>query len=196
MKQYNFKNLFLTGLSVILFFPSCQSKQRENVKNQNNTISELMYDSTDTITVTDRFQGDDEFQSSISLDFAQTTINLDDTSQVSIFDKVCAVQIGADASWLAKRQSEMTEDDWNEIVFDHVHYTYEAEESLKEYNIPTYYAPREKRYVKFIKADKSYFMIDLTKIDAWGLILFNENDNPVLWSSTDIDKELKEIYKK
>lgn len=32
--------------------------------------------------------------------------------------------------------------------------------------------------------------------DAWGLILFNGADNPVLWNSTDIHQELKEIYRK
>jgi len=40
-------------------------------------------------------------------------------------------------------------------------------------------------------------MIDFTKIlDAWGLILFNGKDNPIFWCSTDVDRELKEVYKK
>jgi putative addiction module antidote protein, CC2985 family len=36
------------------------------------------------------------------LDFAQTTIDLDDTSQVSLFDKVCAVSILPDTSWFTQ----------------------------------------------------------------------------------------------
>jgi len=149
------------------------------------------------MSIDDRFEEGNIFRSHISLDFAQVNINVDDTSQVSIFDKVCAVQIYPDDSWLTKQQNEMSEDDWNEIAMDMDYYTYEATESLNKHNIPTYYAPREKRYVKFIKADKSYFTIDFNKmLDAWGLILFNGNDNPVFWRSTDIDDELKEVYKK
>ena len=197
MKQYNFKNFFFAGLSVILLFPSCQSQQRKNTENQNDTILESVYDTTDTTTIADRFWNEDEYQSSINLEFAQAIIDLDDTSQISIFDKVCAVQVTPDTSWLTKYRNEITEDDWDIILDDKVYYDYEAEKTLNKHDIPTYYAPREKRYLKFIKADKSCFIIDLTKmLDAWGLILFNGNDNPVLWDNTDIDRELKEIYKK
>ncbi|MDR2971662.1 MAG: hypothetical protein LBU83_07035 [Bacteroidales bacterium] len=195
-KQYNFKD-FLIVLSMILLFYSCQAQQKDNVKNQNDIISELIYNSIDTMSIDDRFWEGDIFRSYISLDFAQTTINIEDTSQISIFDKMCSVQVIPDTSWLTKRQSEMSEDDWDIIVDDIVYYIYEAEETLKKHNIPTYYASREKKYVKFIKTDKSNFVIDLTKIlDAWGLILFNGNDNPVYWQGDIIDEELKEIYKK
>ena len=88
-------------------------------------------------------------------------------------------------------------DDWNEVVSDNQYYDQLAIDTLNSLDIPTYFAPREKRFINFIKEDKSNFMIDLTKMkDAWGLILFNGSDNPVLWSNTDIDSELKEIYKK
>ena len=32
--------------------------------------------------------------------------------------------------------------------------------------------------------------------DAWELILFNRQDSPVLWSRTDIEKLIKEMYGK
>jgi hypothetical protein len=58
--------------------------------------------------------------------------------------KYGAVSIIPDVSWLTKRQNEMSEDDWNEIVIDMDYYTYEAEEALEKHGIPTYFAPREK----------------------------------------------------
>ena len=190
MKQYYFKNVFLTGLSVILLFLSCQMKQKDEIKNQ----SDIVCEPTDTIT---NQAWEEEYRRLTDFDFAQTTVNVDDTSQISVFEEVCAVRIYPDTFWLTKRQSEMSEDDWMEIAMDMDYYTYEAEETLKKHNIPTLYAPREKRYIKFIKVDKSYFMIDLTKmLDAWGLILFNGNDNPIFWCGTDVDRELKEVYKK
>lgn len=88
-------------------------------------------------------------------------------------------------------------DDWNEVVSDNQYYAQLAIDTLEKLDIPTFFAPREKRFINFEKADKSNYVIDLTKMkDAWGLILFNGIDNPVLWSNTDIDSELKEIYKK
>jgi hypothetical protein len=88
-EPYNFRD-FLKVLCMFLLFYSCQcqTKQNDVVKNQNDTISELISRSTDTMTIDGRFKGGDIFRSHISLDFAQTTININDTSQVSIFDKV------------------------------------------------------------------------------------------------------------
>ena len=89
------------------------------------------------------------------------------------------------------------DDDWNEVLSDNDYYEALATDTLKKLDIPTFFASREKRYINFIKSDKSSFIIDLTKMkEAWGLILFNGTDNPVLWSSTDINEELKDIYKK
>ena len=195
MKQYSFKNLFLTGLSMILLFSSCQMKQRDDVKNQKDLVSEILYEPTNTITVDDQTR-EEEYPCFNSLVFAQV-MGINDTSQISIFDTVCAVSVIPDTSWLTKRQSEVPEDHWDEIVSGAAYYDYMAQMALQEHNIPTYYVPREKRYVKFIKADNSYFMIDLTKmLDAWGLILFNGKDSPILWHDTDVDRELKEYYKK
>jgi hypothetical protein len=82
-------------------------------------------------------------------------------------------------------------------VSDKEYYDQIAIDTLEKLGIPTSFASREKRFVKFLKSSGKECAIDLNKIkDAWGLILFNGTDNPVLWSNTDIDLELKEIYKK
>ena len=176
-KQYNFRNLFLAGLSVILLFSS----------------SELLCEPTNTTIEINQV-----WEERYLLDFAQTTINIDDTSKVLIFDKMCAVAVMPDTSWLRKRQSEVPEDNWMEMVWDIEYYQSKAWDTLEKHDIPIYGARREeKRHIKFIKADSTYFMIDLTKmLDAWGTILFNGTDNPIFWNGTDVDRELREYYRR
>ncbi|MDQ1772778.1 hypothetical protein GQR60_18175 [Labilibaculum sp. A4] len=199
---------FLIGLSIILIFNSCQSNQNKSEENKLNvkdsidndvkTVYEQEVEITeiDTLTVQDRKLEGGNFHSHIKLDFALAKVQIKDTSKIRLINKICAISVIPDTSWINKQQKEMG-DDWNEVVSDNQYYDQLAIDTLKSLDIPTYFAPREKRFINFIKEDKSNFMVDLTKMkDAWGLILFNGFDNPVLWSNTDIDSELKEIYKK
>ncbi len=198
----------LIGLSIILILSSCQSNKKSKTDNQIDTkdniakiespeiVQESEITETDTLTVQDRKLEGDNFHSHIKLDFAKSTIRVKDTTQIKTIDKVCAISVIPDTSWINKQQQEMG-DDWNEVVSDNQYYEQLAIDTLEKLDIPNFFAPREKRFINFVKTDNSSFMIDLTKMkDAWGLILFNGTDNPVLWSSTDIDDELKEIYKK
>jgi len=200
--------LNLIGLSLLLILGSCQSNKKSVNEYQidtlysdiSNTEIEIVQEpewlQNDTLSVQDRFVENDSFHSHIKLDFALMTANISDTSQLRMIDKVCAISVIPDTTWINRQQNEMG-DDWNEVVSDIQYYEYLAKDTLEKLNIPTFFAPREKRFIKFIKSDHSSFTIDLTKMeDAWGLILFNGEDNPVLWSSTDIDSEIKEIFKK
>jgi len=197
--------LYLIGLSIVLILGSCQSNRKSKTIKQIDTndsivkteiAKEPVQTLIDTLTVQDRQLEGGNYHSHIALDFAKTTIQTDDTSQVRLIDKICAVSVIPDPSWINQQQKEMG-DNWNEVVSDNQYYEYLAKDTLEKLDIPTSFASREKRFIRFVKADKSDFTIDLTKMkDAWGLILFNGNDNPVLWSSTDIDEELKEIYNK
>lgn len=198
---------YLIGLCIALFFSSCHSNQNRKTEIQSETIDsisnnvkteakqEIEHSQNDTLSVQDRFFENDKFHSHIKLDFAKTSIKIKDTSRFRLIDKVCAISVIPDTSWINNQQNEMG-DDWNEVVSDNQYYEYLAMDTLEKLDIPTFFAPREKRFLKFIKSDKSNFTIDLTKMeDACGLILYNGVDNPVLWSSTDIDNELEEIFK-
>lgn len=207
-KQKIIRFLYLVGLDIIMILNSCQSDQKSKTGNQidtndsidDSTKTELATESEqtliDTLTVQDRRLEGGNFHSHIKLDFAKTKLRISDTSQTRLIDKICAISVIPDTSWINKQQREMG-DDWNEVVSDNQYYEQIAIDTLEKLDIPTFFAAREKRFVNFTKKDKSSFMIDLTKMkDAWGLILFNGIDNPVLWSSTEIDDELKEIFKK
>jgi len=199
----------LSIILALLVLISCNSKtekkesdltkaKSEEVKEieKPNTPPETEQIEDDTLSVQDRRLADGNFHSHIKLEFAQVFTEVTELNQISIFDTVCAVAVIPDTTWINKQQDEMG-DDWNEVVSDNQYYEYIARETLDNHNIQSFFAPREKQYVKFIKSDNTSFILDLTKMeDAWGLILFNGKDNPVLWSSTDIDSELKEIYKK
>jgi hypothetical protein len=198
IKQDMIKFSHVIGLSILLILISCQSNQKSKPANQIDTnvtpISELTQN--DTLTVQDRRIEGGKFHSHIKLDFAISPIKISDTTQIRLIDKVCAISVIPDTNWINKQQGEMG-DNWNEVVSDNEYYKQMALDTLEKLDIPTYFASREKRFINFIKADKTSFIIDLTKMkDAWGLILFNANDNPVLWGSTDIYDELKSIYKK
>ncbi|WP_209405412.1 hypothetical protein [Pseudozobellia sp. WGM2] len=208
IKHGMIRHFFLLGLSLILTLNSCQSNQKNKTENQleandnidstakAETVEESKQADTDTLTVQDGQLEDERSQSHIKLDFAKAIVHINDTSQVRLIDEICAISVIPDTSWINKKQLEMG-DNWDEVVSDNQYYEQVAIDTLEKLDIPTFYAPREKRYIRLIKADESDFTIDLTKMEkAWGLILFNGNDNPVLWSGTEIDAELKEIYKK
>ncbi len=206
IKQKKIGFSYLIGLSIVLIFSFCQSNPKDSTDNEidandsidDNVKSELVNKpeqiEIDTLTVQNRQLADGEFHSLIKLNFAISTNKINDTSNIRLIDKICAISVIPDTSWTNKQQKEMG-DDWNDVVSDHQYYEQLAIDTLKKLDIPTFFAPREKRYINFIKADKPNLTIDLTKMqDAWGLILFNGTDNPVLWSSTDIDDGLKEIF--
>ncbi|WP_321322525.1 hypothetical protein [Labilibaculum sp.] len=209
IKKQNMTRLSsLIGLSIILILSSCQSNKKSKTDYQIDTkdsiakieshelVQESEITEIDTLTVQDRKLEGGNFHSHIKLDFALSKTQIKDTAQIRLINKICAISVIPDTSWINKQQIEMG-DDWNEVVSDNQYYDQLAIDTLEKLDIPTFFAPREKRFINFVKTDKSSYMIDLTKMkDAWGLILFNGIDNPVLWSNTDIDSELKEIYKK
>ncbi len=193
MKKY----LYLIELSILVMLSSFQTKinnlEDSHIQNK-RTLGDVLVQ--DTLSVEVRFTENGNYPSHIKLDFAMTTTEIYDTSQLMQVNKECAISVMPDTLWINKQQNEMGED-WNEVVSDKEYYEYMAEDTLEKLDIPIFFAPREKRFIKFIKSDKSSILIDQAKMkDAWGLKLFNGEDNPVLWESTDIDSELKEIFKR
>lgn len=150
----------------------------------------------DSIDILSRFFQGNTIKSHISLDFASIT-NISNSQNYHRIEQVCAVSVIPDTDWINKQQKSMNENDWNTIVSDYQYYEMIATDTLEKLMIPVIYASRNKRFITFVKINGEKFTIDFLKMkDAWGLILFNRTDNPVLWRSTGIDDELKIIYGK
>lgn len=138
----------------------------------------------------------DEYPNYKSLDFARVE-EVKDTSMFYLVDKICAISVLPDTSWLNTQQKSMSEDAWNTIIDDHTYYESLATDTLKLKGIETYYKDDKKRFIVFKKSDNTFYTIDRSKMkDIWSLILFNGNDNPVIWSGLFIGGAYKEIYKK
>lgn len=177
-----------------------KSNAQDSISNQKSTLVGLSpYDCNgviDTLTLEGRIRAQNHYSGQLELDFARTHIAVD-TSECHVYTKVCAVSVIPDTTWLGQQQRSMSEDSWNAVVDDQQYYEQMAIDTLNKLKIPDEFSSREKRYIMFVKFDKTEFIIDLCKIkDAWGLILFNGVDNPILWGGTDISKQLKDIYHK
>lgn len=207
-EKYMIKFSHLIILSIALLFNACQPNRqgitanRIDIKENSAAHVKPVIENKagkkhiNKSTKHDKQLSEDTYQMIRKLDFAMITCKIKDTSMLRLFDKACAVSVLPDTSWINKQQQKLGSD-WDIVVDDNIYYDRMANDTLEINNIPTYIAPREKRFIRFVKADKSGFTIDLTKMpDAWGLILFNGHDNPVFSNSIDIANALKEIYKK
>ena len=159
---------------------------------QSKNVTEVSTDSLKSITM----PSDTATRSYVTLDQAISG-DIADTSLYYLIHKVSALYIQPDTSWMNEREKSMTEDDWNATLDDHQYYESMAEDSLKSMGIPVLYSPLNKRYLKFFRRDGQAFTYDKQKMkDAWGLILFNGTDKPVLFAGADINGTIKGYYKK
>ena len=132
----------------------------------------------------------------VSLDFGKTTA-VSDTSACMVIDKSMAITVMPDASWISEQQTFLGADGWDEVVSDNTYYQSQAITALEQKEIIVKTQVPNKRYYKFILADKSEFTIDKMRMkDKWGIILFDVNKNPVYWSSTSIDGAIRDIFGK
>lgn len=169
-------------LIVLFVLTSCTSKTLKNAEQV-----------TDTLRASEETVNNKSYE---NLNFAKTS-DIMDTSRFVAIDSSMAVMIYPDTTWINEQQKEMGEDGWNEVVSDHDYYQAEAIDALEKVGINVRFFNSDKQYFKFIKADKSVYCIDKSKMkDRWGLILFNKDKDPVLWSSTLIDDAMKDIYNK
>ena len=175
-----------------------QTVSKENHIESNQTEPKNISASglTDTSGGRSHFPAGDEIRSHIALDFASAT-ETGDTSKITVVNKICAISVIPDTSWLSEQQNSMDDGDWNTIAGDEDYYESIASDTLEKIGIPTIFVSRKKQFIRFIKANGQSITLDFQKMkDAWGLILFNRIDDPVLWNSTDIGEEIKEIYGK
>ena len=171
---------------VFILLLSCNSHQNNN---QNiSSIDPVKTESTPPL--------DFKNKSYKSLDYAKSEA-INDTSQYFLINQECALYIQPDTSWINAQQRSMPEDDWNTIVDDHQYYESIAEDTLKSYGVNVINRDGDKRFLKFVLKNNSVYTLDKLKMkDAWGLILFNEINDPVLWGGSEINDALKDVYKK
>ena len=183
MKTLRTSHFLVIFLIILLITSACKSN---SVTSTNN----------DNVTIEDRMMAGGEFNSHIPLDFAKVKNKMADKAMIMTSNKACAISISPVDAWHEEKRDEMG-DIFDEVISDNSYYNSLAVESLKSNGIPTENATREKQYIQFVKSNKSIYTIDLNLMkDAWGLILFNGNDNPVFWNATDIEPEIKEIFRK
>ena len=194
LKQDNMKYLSIIILTLIILI-SCHNKSNSLISHETVDSGQVLINNNSNTQ--NKSAVSDKFKSHIKLDFAANKDKINDTNNILTIDKVCAITIDPDTNWINNQQKTMDEGTWNESALSNSECEQTATDTLTKYKIPTVYASRVKRYIKFCKKDWSEYIIDLNKMpDAWGLILFNKTDNPDLWYCSDIDEGLKEVYEK
>src|ERR1051325_5377702 len=162
----------------------------------NNASTTQKSEAKDTTTVRNPEKEEEaDIRPYYPMDAERTDIQLNDTAKFYTVSEICAVSIFPDTSWINEQQRSMPESDWNTVADDNSFYISQGEDSLEKINIPVQYRMNDKQYIRFIKKDKSEFIIDKSKMkDKWGLILFNGKDDPVFWWGDDIGIAVREIY--
>lgn len=161
------------GLGAVLVLNSFQSNQKTGTDSTipaRDTTQSIAADrlpqvpdttEVDTLTVEDTQSASESFQSHKELDFALSETQVEDTSHIRLVNAVCAVSVVPDTSWTNEQQRE-TGGDWNEVLSDMQYYQYLATDTLQKRGIPTVFASREKRFICFVKADSTHYMIDFS----------------------------------
>jgi hypothetical protein len=175
---------------------SCKSKS-ENNNVIFETDSSHMVESVSQELEDNQQQKEDVFRPLRELDYGRVEVELEDTTQFYQLKGECAVMFMPDTAWI-KKQQEKYPDAWDEIVSDKQYYESLATDTLKLKGIKVYYGLSwNRRYFQFQKRDKSNYTLDANKMkDSWGIILFNGQDDPVIWSSTFLGDALRTVYKK
>ncbi|NOS94613.1 MAG: hypothetical protein HOP30_22100 [Cyclobacteriaceae bacterium] len=184
------------GLIIFIGLLSCKpSTDYNNTTGQADTASLQTKESVQTPIQKEQ---ESDFRPIKPLDYGRVQIELTDTSQFHLVTAECALTIMPDTTWLREYRESMPEESWNEIISDNQYYESLAIDTLTLKGIKVFYGLNyDKRYIKFLKSNNSYFTIDKTKMkDSWGIVLFNGHDDPMIWSATFIGPAIRNIYKK
>ena len=134
------------------------------------------------------------FRSYRLLDDALASDEINDTNKMIFYHAECAISINPDDKWIAQQQKEDPEG-WDAVADDNGYYQSLAFDTLNKLKIEVLNYDRSRQYLKFNLSGGQNYTLDCTKMPAaWGLILYNGKDKPVLWCGTDISDEIKNIY--
>jgi hypothetical protein len=174
--------IFITNkmryILLILLFTSC-------IHSQNNTNKSNFYGSKNTERNEKNYE---------NLEFARVDQTID-TFNVITIDKNSAILVDPGSEWFSRKQIEMSEEDWNEIVADHDYYVNYADSILKLIGIKISFLPIKKRFYKFKKNDKTEYIVDKLKMNGkWGIILFYVQKDPIFLYPVDIRDAIKDLF--
>ncbi len=167
-------------LSSVVCFSSCDDSKREINEVPIIFPIDSVHNEVDTLA---KEIGANKSYSSI--DYAQVSAEINDTSRMAFYNRDCAISIIPDVKWIDQQQKQNPES-WDAVVDDNQYYQSLATDTLKRMKITVLSHDRSKRYLRFKLANGIKYTLDCEKMpDAWGLILYNGTDKPVLWLGTD-----------
>ena len=112
---------------------------------------------------------------------------------ITINDK-CAIFFYPDSIWIANNRKDVSEDEWQIIVDDNLHYMFEAERKLQIKNIKvidTLY----NQSIEFIRKDQKRILINRNQFkEGWYILLFNPEKGLKKIKAIDIDEGILETF--
>ena len=126
----------------------------------------------------------------------------DKNSQIAIanfdtltVDKKAAVFYSPDETQIAKRKKEIGEENFYVGADDYLNYLHTSHDFLDSIKL-TIFDAKDKKYLKFIRSDKSQTIIKLdTLSELWGIYFFDPNKTQKLVDMTMIEEEYKSYFK-
>lgn len=133
------------------------------------------------------------FEDSLNIDKnSPTAITKFDTLAV---DKKAAVFYWPDTTQIAKRKKEIGEENFYVGADDYLYYMHTSHDFLDSIKL-TILDAKDKKYLKFIRSDKSQTVIKLDTLpELWGIYFFDPNKGQKLVNMTMIDEEYKVYFK-
>jgi hypothetical protein len=112
-----------------------------------------------------------------------------------VVDKRAAVFYSPDSIQIAKRKKEIGEENFYIGADDYLNFLHTANDFLDSIKL-TILNAKDKKYLKFIRSDKSKQIVKLdTLSELWGIYLFDPNKQERLVDMTMIDQEYTSYFK-
>ena len=178
------KLFFLTG-SILLLFSACEKKSENSIKSDSVAPVTIPADTAKKeITVAAK-----DTAKAITETITDTKVD------TLVFDIKGYLLLQPDARTIERMEKENGEDDFATIADDGSYYYATAQGFLERNKIP--FDQSEMRYIKFVKADGTYTIIDRYKDGgAWELYFFDTKNDPEKADMVMIEEEFKNKYQK
>ena len=138
-----------------------------------------------------------KFQNTLSdsLSKVNSTITTFSNNDTLIVDKNAAIFYSPDSTQIAKRKKEIGEEDFYIGADDYLNYMHTSHDFLESSKL-TILDAKDKKYLKFVKNDKTQTIIKLdTLSELWGIYFFDPNKKEKLVDMTIIDEEHRNYFK-
>jgi hypothetical protein len=140
-------------------------------------------------------QGDTTFQTDTTHKILTASVATTANNDTLIVDKQAAVFIEPDSLRIEKRKKQIGEEDFYMGADDYLFYMNTAHEFLDSIKLTTLNA-KEKKFIKFIRSDKTQQVIKLDKLpELWSIYFFDPTKKAKQVDMTLIDEEYKRYFK-